>query len=88
VGDVAIIKAQKADKKGNLFYNLTSRNFNEDMACAAKLTIAEVEEIVENGELHPNEIHTPGIFVDYVYKGESFSKRIERVTYDPASVKA
>ncbi|HFX6314054.1 TPA: CoA transferase subunit A [Acinetobacter baumannii] len=75
-GDIAIIKAWKADHFGNLVYRYTAQNFNPVMAAAAKLTIVEVEEIVKPGELDPNEIHTPGIYVDRVIQG-SFQKRIE-----------
>lgn len=75
-GDIAIIKAWKADYFGNLVYRFTAKNFNPVMATAAKLTIVEVEEIVEPGMLDPNDIHTPGIYVDRVIQG-SFEKRIE-----------
>ncbi len=68
--DVAIIKAKKADKAGNLVFNGTARNFNPLMATAAALVIAEVEEIVEIGEIDPNDVHTPSIFVDYLVKAE------------------
>ena len=68
--DVAIIKAKKADKSGNLVFNGTARNFNPLMATAGALVIAEVEEIVETGEIDPNEIHTPSIFVDFLVKAE------------------
>ncbi|MEI6138451.1 MAG: 3-oxoacid CoA-transferase subunit A [Mariniphaga sp.] len=70
--DVAIIKARKADKAGNLVFNGTARNFNPLMATAAELVIAEVEEIVEVGEIDPNEIHTSSIFVDFLVKAEQF----------------
>jgi 3-oxoacid CoA-transferase subunit A len=75
--DFALIKAYKADTMGNLIYRNTAMNFNPMMATAAKITVAEVEEIVEPGELDPNYIHTPGIYVHRVIKG-SFEKRIER----------
>lgn len=75
-GDIAIIKGWKADHYGNVIYRNTAQNFNPVMATAAKLTIVEVEEIVEPGELDPNEIHTPGIYVDRVIQG-TFEKRIE-----------
>ena len=78
-GDYAIVKAWKADRFGNLIYRHTAMNFNPMMATAAKVTIAEVEEIVEVGELDPDHIHTPGIFVRRVFKG-TFEKRIERRT--------
>jgi len=68
--DVAIIKARKADKAGNLVFNGTARNFNPLMATAAALVIAEVEEIVEIGEIDPNHVHTPSIFVDFLVKAE------------------
>ena len=78
--DVALIKAQKADKAGNLIFNKTARNFNPDCAMAGKITIAEVEEIVEIGELDPDAIHLPGIFVQRVILNASPEKRIEKVT--------
>jgi acyl CoA:acetate/3-ketoacid CoA transferase alpha subunit len=80
--DFSIVKAQKADRKGNLYYNKTARNFNEDAVLAGKIRVAEVEEIVENGELDPDLIHTPGIFVDRVFKGEKFEGRFEKHVYD------
>ncbi len=79
-GDFAIVKAWKGDRFGNLVYRHTAMNFNPMMATAAKITIAEVEEIVDVGELDPDHIHTPGIFVHRIYKGPSFEKRIERRT--------
>jgi len=78
--DFAIVKAWKADEAGNLIYKDTARNFNPAMATAGKITIAEVEEIVPLGTLDPNNIHTPGIFVQRVFKGDVFEKRIEQVT--------
>lgn len=78
--DLAIVKAQKADKSGNLIYNKTARNFNPVMATAAKITIAEVEEIVETGDLDPDSIHTPSIYVDGVFIGQNLQKRIEKRT--------
>jgi len=78
--DFAIVKAWKGDKTGNLIYKGTARNFNPPMAMAGKITIAEVEELVEPGELDPNQIHTPGIFVQRIFKGEKFEKRIEQRT--------
>jgi len=80
VGDLAIVKAWKGDKAGNLVYRKTARNFNPMAATAGKITVAEVEELVEVGELDPDEIHTPGIFVQRIFKGTTFEKRIERVT--------
>lgn len=77
--DLTIIKAHKADKAGNLVFRKTARNFSPIMATASRNTVVEVEEIVEIGELDPDHIHTPGIFVKRLFKG-SFEKRIERVT--------
>lgn len=78
--DYAIVKAWKGDRHGNLVYKGTARNFNPVMAMAGKITIAEVEELVEPGELDPNQIHTPGIFVNRIFQGEKFEKRIEQRT--------
>jgi len=78
--DFAIVKAWKGDTEGNLIFKATARNFNPMMAMAGKITIAEVEELVPAGELNPNEIHTPGIFVQRVFQGEKFEKRIEQRT--------
>lgn len=78
--DFAIVKAWKGDHYGNLIYKGTARNFNPMMAMAGKITVAEVEELVEPGELDPNFIHTPGIFVNRIYQGETFEKRIEQRT--------
>ncbi|MCH2546401.1 MAG: CoA transferase subunit A [Alphaproteobacteria bacterium] len=80
VADLAIVKAWKGDKAGNLIFRKTARNFNPLAAMAGKVTIAEVEELVEVGELDADEIHTPGIFVQRIFKGINFEKRIERVT--------
>ncbi|MFY0758227.1 CoA transferase subunit A [Metabacillus dongyingensis] len=80
VGDFALVKAWKADPLGNLVFRKTSRNFNPVAAMAGKITIAEVEEIVEAGELNPDEIHTPGIYVQHVLLGANYEKRIERLT--------
>ncbi|MGD6795310.1 CoA transferase subunit A [Metabacillus indicus] len=80
VGDFALVKAWKADTLGNLIFRKTSRNFNPVAAMAGKITIAEVEEIVEAGELDPDEIHTPGIYVQHVLLGTNYEKRIERLT--------
>lgn len=77
--DFALIKAWKADTLGNLIFKNTAANFNSIMATAAKITVAEVEEIVEPGELDPNHIHTPSIYVDRIIKG-TFEKRIEQRT--------
>jgi len=78
--DFAIVKAWKGDTEGNLVYKATARNFNPLMATAGKITIAEVEELVQAGELDPNEIHTPGIFVQRIFQGEKFEERIEQRT--------
>ena len=83
--DFAIVKAWKGDTAGNLIYKATARNFNPMMAMAGKITIAEVEELVPAGELNPNEIHTAGIFVQRIFKGEKFEKRIEQRTVRPNS---
>ncbi|WP_428911697.1 CoA transferase subunit A [Niallia sp. Krafla_26] len=80
VGDFALVKAWKADTLGNLVYRKTSRNFNPLAAMAGKITIAEVEEIVEPGQLNPDEIHTPGIYVQRLLVGTDYQKRIERRT--------
>lgn len=78
--DFALVKAWKGDTSGNLVYRATARNFNPLMAMAGKITIAEVEELVQPGELDPNEIHTPGIYVHRIFKGEVYEKRIEQRT--------
>lgn len=78
--DFAIVKAWKGDALGNLVYKATARNFNPMMATAGNITIAEVEELVPVGELHPNEIHTPGIFVQRIFPGKDYEKRIEQRT--------
>ena len=78
--DFAIVKAWKGDTLGNLVYKGTARNFNPMMATAGKITIAEVEELVEPGELDPNMIHTPGIYVQRIFKGNNYEKRIEQRT--------
>lgn len=78
--DFAIVKAWRGDTAGNLIYKATAKNFNPMMAMAGKITIAEVEELVPAGELDPNEIHTPGIFVQRIFQGERFEKRIEQRT--------
>jgi 3-oxoacid CoA-transferase subunit A len=79
-GNFAFIKAWKGDRWGNLVYRKTARNYNAVMATAADYTIAEVEELVELGELNPDCIHTPGIFVDAIFQGTEYEKRIERRT--------
>lgn len=78
--DFAIVKAWKGDTEGNLIFKGTARNFNPMMAMAGKITVAEVEELVPAGTLDPNFIHTPGIFVQRIFKGEKFEKRIEQRT--------
>ena len=83
--DFAFVKAWKGDKQGNLLYRKTARNFNPMMAAAAKITIAEVEHLVEVGELDPDNVHTPGIYVKRIFQGEVFEKRIERRTVRKAS---
>ncbi|WPR72166.1 CoA transferase subunit A [Flavobacterium sp. NG2] len=78
--DFAIVKAWKGDTAGNLIFKGTARNFNPVMCGAAKITIAEVEELVEAGTLDPNQIHIPGIFVKRIFQGEKYEKRIEQLT--------
>ncbi len=78
--DFALVKAWKGDSMGNLIYKETARNFNPLMAMAGKITIAEVEELVELGKLDPNEIHTPGIYVHRIFQGINYEKRIEQRT--------
>jgi 3-oxoacid CoA-transferase subunit A len=80
VADLAIVKAWKGDEEGNLVYRKTARNFNPMMASAGKVTVAEVEELVPVGTLDPDQIHTPGIFVNRIIKGEQYEKRIEQRT--------
>jgi 3-oxoacid CoA-transferase subunit A len=80
VADFSFIKAWKGDTAGNLIYKGTSRNFNPVMAMAGKITVAEVEELIPVGDLDPNQIHTPGIFVQRIFLGEKYEKRIEQVT--------
>ena len=83
--DFALIKAWKGDKWGNLVYRKTSRNFNPMMATAARVTIVEVEHLVEVGELDPDMIHTPSIYVKRIFQGETYEKRIEKHTVRKAS---
>ena len=83
--DFAFVKAWKGDKWGNLVYRKTARNFNPMMATAAKITIAEVEQLVEVGELAPDHIHTPSIYVQRIFQGEMYERRIERRTLRKAS---
>jgi 3-oxoacid CoA-transferase subunit A len=80
VADVSLVKAQKADKSGNLVFNKTARNFNPNVAMAGKITVVEVEELVEVGELDPDQIHTPGIFVHRIVVNATPEKRIEQRT--------
>ncbi|MAJ24533.1 MAG: succinyl-CoA--3-ketoacid-CoA transferase [Rickettsiales bacterium] len=80
VADLSIVKAWKGDKAGNLIYRKTARNFNPIMATAGKHTIAEVEELCDEGELDPDQIHTPGIYIQRIIKGKSYSKAIENLT--------
>jgi 3-oxoacid CoA-transferase subunit A len=81
----AFVKAWKGDKAGNLIFKGTARNFNPMMAMAGKITVVEVEELVEVGELDPNQIHTPGIFVQRIFQGKDYEKRIEQRTVTPKS---
>jgi 3-oxoacid CoA-transferase subunit A len=85
--DLALVKAWKGDHEGNLVYRKTARNFNPNMATAAKITIAEVEELVPNGTLDPDQIHTPGIFVNRILQGKDYAKRIEFRTVRPRGAK-
>ncbi len=78
--EFAFVKAWKGDEAGNLIFKGTARNFNPAMAMAGKITVAEVEELVPAGELDPNEIHTPGIFVQRIFEGKNYEKRIEQRT--------
>jgi 3-oxoacid CoA-transferase subunit A len=83
--DFALVRAWKGDKWGNLVYRKTARNFNPMMATAAKITIAEVERLVEVGELEPDLVHTPSVYVNRIFQGELYEKRIERRTTRKAS---
>ena len=78
--DFALVKAWKGDSKGNLVFRMTARNFNPLMAMAGKITIAEVEELVPDGELNPDMIHTPGVYVHRIFEGSNYEKRIEQRT--------
>lgn len=84
--DLSIIKAWKGDTEGNLVYRKTARNFNPMMATAGKACVAEVEHLVQPGQLDPDQIHTPGIYIDRILAGAVFEKRIERVTTQPRPV--
>lgn len=81
--DLAIVKAWKGDRAGNLVYQKTARNFNPMMATAGRVCVAEVEHLVEVGELDPDQIHTPSIYVDRILQGTNYEKRIERLTNRP-----
>lgn len=78
--DYALVKAWRGDHAGNLIFKATAKNFNPLMAMAGKVTVAEVEELVPNGTLDPNQIHTPGIFIQRIYQGANYEKRIEQIT--------
>lgn len=80
VGDFAFVKAWKGDKFGNLIFRKTSRNFNPMAATAGKITVAEVEHLVEIGELEPDQIHTPGVYIQRIFQGQNYQKRIEQRT--------
>jgi 3-oxoacid CoA-transferase subunit A len=82
-GDFAFVKAWKGDRSGNLIYRKTARNFNPMIATAADYTIAEVEHLVEPGDLDPDIVVTPGIYVDAIFQGAHYEKRIEQRTYRP-----
>jgi 3-oxoacid CoA-transferase subunit A len=81
--DFAIVKAWKGDKEGNLQFRGTARNFNPLMAMAGRITIAEVEELVAPGEIEPDQVHTPGIFIQRIFQGKAYEKRIEQRTVRP-----
>ncbi len=85
--DFALVKAWKGDTEGNLIYKETARNFNPLMAMAGKITIAEVEELVKPGQLDPDQIHTPGIYIHRIFKGKNFEKRIEQRTVRKITIK-
>lgn len=80
VGDFALVKAWKGDKFGNLMFRKTARNFNPMVATAGKITVAEVEHLVEVGELDPENVHTPGVYVQRIFQGKNYEKRIEQMT--------
>lgn len=88
VADLSLVKAWKADPEGNLIYRKTARNFNPMIATAGKVTVVEVEELVGIGDLDPDRIHTPGIFVDRIIVGPSYEKHIERLTTRPRTTAA
>jgi acyl CoA:acetate/3-ketoacid CoA transferase alpha subunit len=84
-GDLAIVKADVGDPSGNLVYRKTARNFNPMIAAAAPITIAEVEKLVGIGDMDPEQVHTPGIYVKYIFQGVNYEKRIEQRTNRPKS---
>ncbi len=86
--DLAIVKAWKGDTSGNLVFRKTARNFNSVMVTAAKLTVVEVEQLVQPGEIDPDAVHTPGIYVDRIFQGSAYEKRIERMTTRPRQAAA
>ncbi|HVA67328.1 MAG TPA: CoA transferase subunit A [Elusimicrobiota bacterium] len=86
--DFAFVKAWRGDRAGNLVFRKTSRNFNQVMATAAKVVVAEVEKLVESGELEPDSVHTPGIFVDRIFQGARYLKPIEKRTVRPRAAAA
>jgi 3-oxoacid CoA-transferase subunit A len=88
VADVSLIKAWKGDAEGNLVYRKTARNFNPNMATAGRITVAEVEQLVEIGTLDPDQIHTPGIFVNRIIQGAPYQKLIEKRTVRKIAEKA
>jgi 3-oxoacid CoA-transferase subunit A len=81
--DFALVKAWRGDRMGNLIYRKTARNFNPEMATAARVTIAEVEELVETGTINPDEIHTPSVYIKRIIQGEFYEKPIEKRTVFP-----
>ena len=85
VADISLVKAWKADKSGNLIYRRTARNFNPNVAAAGRITVAEVEEVVEIGEFDPDHVHTPGIFVHRIVINATPEKRIEQRTTRPSA---
>lgn len=85
-GDFALLKGWKADTTGNVIFRKTANNFNQDMGMAGKITIVEVEEIVQPGELNPDAIHLPGVFVHRLVKGEKYARKIEKLLFDNGNV--
>lgn len=83
IADIALVKAWKGDHLGNLVYRMSARNFNPMMATAARVTIAEVEKLVSPGRLEPDQVHTPGVYVNYIVRGKNYEKRIEQRTLRP-----